>query len=160
MAGIAYRSEAITQSELDGWFGEGTAKDETAFVNEFRSKNNVNSAVFFKLFSFPEANFAYVSIRGTTNNWDMLTDAQLWSAAALMQMLREMLPFGAIWTPVMDQLIKAITRIESASIDKVSFYRDTTNFVNFLKQNTTYSGVGITGHSLGMFSFISMTMLN
>jgi lipase ATG15 len=31
----------------------------------------------------------------------------------------------------------------------VSFYRDTTAFVNFLKENSTYSGVGVTGHSLG-----------
>lgn len=44
-------------------------------------------------------NYAYVCIRGTINNWDMLTDAQLWSAAALMQILREMLPLGDMWTP-------------------------------------------------------------
>lgn len=133
--------------------------DETEFVNTFRQENNVNSAVFFKLFSFPAANYAYVSIRGTTNNWDLLTDAQLWSAAALMQMLREMLPFGAIWTPVMDQLIKAITKIESATIDQVSFYRDTTEFVNYLKENTTFAGVGITGHSLGKFASDMLAIL-
>lgn len=40
-----------------------------------------------------------MSIRGTQNAWDMLTDAQLWSAAAMMQMHRELLPLGTIWTP-------------------------------------------------------------
>jgi lipase ATG15 len=149
MAGIAYSGKNATKTELDSWFGEGVAKDESEAVRFFRETNNVTSAVFFKLFSFPATNHAYVSIRGTTSNWDMLTDAQLWSAAALMQILREMLPFGNMWSPVIDQLIKVITQIESASIDQVSFYRDTTRFVNFLKDNTTYDGLGVTGHSLG-----------
>jgi len=43
-----------------------------------------------------------IVIRGTQNNWDMLADSQLWSAAALMQMLREFLPFGPMWTPILD----------------------------------------------------------
>ena len=132
----------------------------------------------FKLVTFPNTgNFAYVLIRGTTNQWDMLTDAQLWSAAALMQVHRALLPIGVIWnsstsffgpfgniyfallasqltnhspSTVIDELIKAITRLESKSIGEVSFYKDTTNFVKFIKgQPETYSGVGITGHSLG-----------
>jgi lipase ATG15 len=149
MAGIAYSGRNATETELENWFGEGKAKDETDQVEEIRDVLNITSAVKFKLFSFPETNTAYVSIRGTINNWDMLTDAQLWSAAALMQLLREMLPFGNMWSPVIDQLIMVMTKIESASIEKVSFYRDTTKFVNFLKVNRTYAGLGITGHSLG-----------
>lgn len=50
---------------------------------------------------------------------------------------------------VIDQLIKAITKIESSSIESVSFYKDTTAFVNYLKNDTQYIGVGVTGHSLG-----------
>jgi lipase ATG15 len=50
---------------------------------------------------------------------------------------------------VIDQLIKAITKIESSSIESVSFYKDTTAFVNFLQNQTEYDGVGVTGHSLG-----------
>jgi hypothetical protein len=160
MAGIAYSSQAATQTELDNWFGEGKAKDETEFVNSFRRDYNVTSAVFFKMFSFAEMDLAYVSIRGTTNNWEMLTDAQLWSAAALMQLLREALPFGDLWSPVIDQLIDTITNIESTSIDQVSFYRDTTTFVNYLKQNTTYGGLAITGHSLGASSVDRPTLID
>jgi lipase ATG15 len=117
----------------------------------YRAEFNVTSAVSFKLVTFPNSgNFAYVLIRGTTNNWDALTDAQLWSAAALLQIHRELLPVGAAWTPILDELINAITTIESASIATVSFYKDTTAFVKWLlKQNTTYDGVGVTGHSLG-----------
>jgi lipase ATG15 len=96
--------------------------------------------------------FAYILIRGTTNNWDMLTDAQLWAPAALMQVLRMMLPFGHIWTPIMPFLINAITTIESSSIESVSFYKDTTAYANYIKQGVAdgkYIGVSVTGHSLG-----------
>ena len=151
MAGLAYRSPNNTQDDLDGWFGSGVAVDQIDTVEMYRSLYSVTSAVSFKLVTFPSSgNFAYVLIRGTTNNWDMLTDAQLWSAAAMLQIHRELLPIGAIWTPILDQLIRAITKIESASIESVSFYKDTTAFVNFIKNQTdTYLGVGITGHSLG-----------
>jgi lipase ATG15 len=79
----------------------------------------------------------------------MLTDVQLWGAAALMQALRALLPLGEIWTPIMAQLIQLINTIESTSIERVSFYKTTTKFVNYLKNETDYRGVGITGHSLG-----------
>lgn len=46
-------------------------------------------------------------------------DAQLWSAAALMQTLRQILPIGYIWTPIMPALIQSIASLESDSIDKV-----------------------------------------
>jgi hypothetical protein len=42
-------------------------------------------------------------IRGTQNNWDMLADSQLWSAAALMQVVRLILPVGELWTPILDR---------------------------------------------------------
>jgi hypothetical protein len=98
LAGLAYRSPNITQSDLDGWFG-GEAADQEATVQEYRRSKNTSSAVVFKLVTFPNyGNFAYVLIRGTTNNWDMLTDAQLWSAAALLQVHRALLPFGVMWS--------------------------------------------------------------
>ena len=154
LAGLAYRGRGnITQTELDGWF-DGRAVDRDDIVEEWRSRvEDEDSAVSFKLVTFPENNnFAYVLIRGTTNNWDMLTDAQLWSAALLMQGLRELLPLGIIFTPVMRRLIRLISKIESESIDRVSFYRDTTAFVKYIQEGVkvgTYGGVGITGHSLG-----------
>jgi hypothetical protein len=38
-----------------------------------------------KLCGFKDLGLGVISIRGTSNNWDMLADSQLWSAAALMQ---------------------------------------------------------------------------
>jgi len=138
----------VTQTDLDTYF-KGGATDEVEIVEKYRKDANTPSHVSFKLVTVPVkggngGTFAYVLIRGTTNNWDMLTDAQLWSAAALMQVLRELLPLGSAWTPIMDQLIDAITMLESKSLQRVSFYRDTTAFVDYVK-TLGYAGIVITG---------------
>lgn len=101
MAGTAYTAVNLTQPSLDAWFGVGVAVDEQGIVDEFRAEfDEFNQAVSFKLFSFPSIKLAVISIRGTTTNWDMLADMQLWSAAALMQGIRAILPVGGIWTPI------------------------------------------------------------
>jgi lipase ATG15 len=151
LAGLAYRDIGSTQAELDGWFN-GTALDNNELVQTYRTAVNLTSEVSFKLITFPaKGNFAFMTIRGTQNNWDMLTDVQLWSAAKLMQVLRQALPFGTIWTPIMPTLINAITKLESGNIQKISFYKDTTAFaktiLNLVPAN--FSGVAVTGHSLG-----------
>lgn len=69
-----------------------------------------------------------------------------------MQTLRLLLPLGDIWTPIMPLLINAISKVESQTIAQVSFYKDTTAYTNYIKQqveNGTYIGVSVTGHSLG-----------
>lgn len=155
LAGLAYFDPQRTQPELDKWFGNGTATDHEDVVQEFRRIRDTSSAVSFKLVTFPGAaafnqSFALVLIRGTINSWDMLTDAQLWSAAGLMQGIRALLPLGIIWTPgkpyfslcvvtysmfsqdsnqmfyaAIDYLLLVINKIESESVEKVSFYKDT-----------------------------------
>lgn len=119
-------------------------------MSKYRKEAGTSSHVSFKLVTVPTNNqtgtFAYVLIRGTTNNWDMLTDAQLWSAAALMQVLRELLPVGSAWTPIIHKLIDAITFVESESLQRVSFYKDTTKFVEYVK-TLGYAGIAITGES-------------
>jgi hypothetical protein len=78
LAGLAYRDVGGTQSALDGWFGPSgrNATDRDDIVETWRADNNVTAAVSFKLVTFPvgDSDFAYVLIRGTKNNWDMLTD--------------------------------------------------------------------------------------
>jgi len=152
LARVAYRGN-ITQQELNSWFGDEVAINQEDFVTSFRQANAITSAVHFKMITYPSTNssaqdFAFVAIRGTTNAWEAMTDAQLWSGAMLIQALREFLPFGSIWTPVAPILINAATSIQSSSIDEISFYKDTTRFTNFLKTGN-YSGVAVTGHSLG-----------
>jgi hypothetical protein len=60
LAGLAYRSENITQSQLDGWF-QGQAVDRQDVVTAWRATVN-NSQVSMKLISFPGlSNFSYVA---------------------------------------------------------------------------------------------------
>ena len=152
LAGLAYQHTGATQAELDGWFN-GSAVNNNDIVKLYRSTVNLTSShVYFKLITFPNSsNFAYVTIRGTNNQWDMLTDVQLWSAAKLMQLLRELLPLGSIWTPIIPNLIRLVTTVESSNIRKISFYKDTSNFVKWLQtlNATNSSGIAVTGHSLG-----------
>jgi hypothetical protein len=84
LAGLAYRSDDIAQDELDSWFGPGVATNNPAVVENFRTDNNYTSPVSYKLITFGGTN-ALIAIRGTTNPWDALADAQLWSAAACFQ---------------------------------------------------------------------------
>jgi lipase ATG15 len=156
LAGLAYRDVEGTQGALDGWFGlsDINATDRNDVVEMWRADNDVQASVSFKLVTVPGddgnvGDYAYVLIRGTQNNWDMLTDVQLWGAAALMQALRALLPLGEIWTPIIAQLIQVINTVESSSIERVSFYKVTTKFVKYLQKETDYIGVGVTGHSLG-----------
>lgn len=187
MAGAAYLVDP--QKALNDWFGDGVATDEKDIVSNFRAaEDEANSAVFFKLFTFQAQDLAIISIRGTTTSWDMLADAQLWAAAALMQGIRVILPIGEIWTPIfsresarrtcisvafcrylkliVDFLFSLITEIvwwlnglQGESLKKVSFYRLTSQFSEFLQQSGNWSDVQVTGHSLGGGECIIYTLL-
>jgi lipase ATG15 len=78
---------------------------------------------------------------------DALADAQLWSSAALAQYVRALLPVGEIWTPILMNLVKGVSLIETKSLKRVSYYYQTRAFVNeVLSKGYAPS---ITGHSLG-----------
>mmetsp|Transcript_8665 Transcript_8665/g.13355 ORF Transcript_8665/g.13355 Transcript_8665/m.13355 type:complete len:1019 (+) Transcript_8665:68-3124(+) len=151
-----------TQEYLDAWFGPSLAIDQFNIVAKYRAENKVNSAVEFKLITFdkkqlpPEFNqtgFAVISIRGTNNGWDALSDAQLWSAAWLAQAVRFLLPFGEIWNPILESLIYVISQIQTTALKKVAYYQATTDFVNYVNRtsefNTNNNNLRLTGHSLG-----------
>lgn len=42
-----------------------------------------------------------------------------------------------------------INKLQSQSLDKISFYRLTTQFANYVKADSNFTSVQITGHSLG-----------
>jgi lipase ATG15 len=150
LAALAYRDPTITQNELNQWFGDGIALDNQTYVDDYRAGIDDRTAVSYKLITFPAAgNLAMVCIRGTTNAWDALTDAQLWAAAAVFQGLRGLLPLGDIWTPILHRMVNIVSWLASESIERVSFYKETTNFVNFLKTTNLFGNIQVTGHSLG-----------
>jgi len=150
LASLAYVRDNITDVALNTWFGEGVAINEEETVDTFRAEyDEGDTPVYFKLFNFPDIKLGIISIRGTSNNWDMLADSQLWSAAALMQGVRFFLPAGEIWTPILNEIVFWINRLQGEALDKISFYRLTTQFANYLKNDTEFNDIQVTGHSLG-----------
>jgi len=146
---VAYVKEGgNTTFLLDEWFGKGNAKEEVEIVSKFKD-TQPDSPVSYKFITFTQdKNFGIVTIRGTANLWDVIADAQLWLAAGLFQGLRTLLPIGSAWTPILHKVVDYVTALEGDNLEKVSFYKETTKFVNFLK-GTHYEVIQVTGHSLG-----------
>jgi hypothetical protein len=105
LAGVAYKRNEVVQSELNKWFMNTTqAIHDVETVLDFREKiGEADSSVHFKFVKFPQYKLNMILIRGTQTKWDMLADSQLWTAASLMQWLRALLPFGGMWTPILDR---------------------------------------------------------
>jgi len=126
--------------------------DEPEYVDSWKRDNGFeSSSAVFRLFQFPynDGFVGIVSVRGTAGLLDLLVDNQLWQAAMLVQALRFTLPAGEIFTPFLPALVRAINVLQSDAVQRVSYYKVVSEFVTDLKDNSDYSGVSITGHSLG-----------
>ncbi|KAG7340521.1 hypothetical protein IV203_024064 [Nitzschia inconspicua] len=119
LSSLSYRSSSIVGSQLDGWFSPSG-----------------NDAI------------SIVSVRGTVSSMDLLVDNQLWQAAILAEVVRLALPFGEIFTPILPTLVYSINLMQSQAVQRVSYYKAITRFVNALQENATFTGIGLTGHSL------------
>jgi len=157
LASLAYVNNNITQIELDAWFGKdenGKSKavfNETA-VEDFRKSelgSTKETPVVYKLIKFPQEKEGVVTIRGSTDPVDFMVDGQLWMGAALFQVLRYFMPIGNMWTPIIHHLIEGINLLESESIQKIAFYKETTKFIQWLQRSGEYNNIQTTGHSLG-----------
>jgi len=157
LANNAYVVDHATQTELENWFVEEDFKvtDQQEIVEAFLDIADPKRkfAVKFKLVTLPGPEegqtSAIILIRGTVNQFDMLADAQLWSAAALLQWLRGIFPVGEIWTEIFPRLVLWMNKVASTSIEKVAFYKLTKHFADYLKENHTFDHIQVTGHSLG-----------
>lgn len=153
VAGLAYADTSVTQPQLDKWFGEGSATDQHEYVEKYRAEVKDGSAVTYKFISFDRKgeknDMGLISIRGTTTAWDALTDIQLWSAAAVFQLLRELLPGGQVFSPILNHLVNMISWLASESINRVAFYKETTAFAKALMKDKNFEEIQVTGHSLG-----------
>jgi lipase ATG15 len=96
-----------------------------------------------------DPSFGIIAVRGSTTAWEFLTDAQLWLGSALLVILRSFLPFGHAWTPILHQVLRALTFVESASLERAALYQQTTELVYSLQSTGNFSTLHITGHSLG-----------
>jgi lipase ATG15 len=162
LAAVAYESPDITSTSLENWFnhnGTETGKtiDHEEILQRWRSQyeqERGKSAVTYKFLGFPKSDVGVVTIRGTSNGWDALSDAQLWSAASLAQWIRAIMPLGNLFTPVLTYLVEIVSAIESKHLDEVAFYKQTSAFVNHVKNlqegdEGYYKNIIVTGHSLG-----------
>jgi lipase ATG15 len=156
LAEVAYEELVTSQSLIDTWFGQGVIKDEAAFVANYREKTNtVKVPVWFKLFSFPSVpGFGIVSVRGSETTIDWLVNFQLWAASGMAQLVMAFVPFGWVWRPIIDDLVRVVSAIESESLKEVSYYNIVRNFsldmlagLGGAEQN--YTELRLTGASLG-----------
>ncbi|KAL7555879.1 hypothetical protein ACA910_019295 [Epithemia clementina (nom. ined.)] len=152
LASIAYVAPESMPDMLNAWFGPNKATDRVDFVTKYRASDPAQqkSAVHYKLIQFADnPDFAVVTIRGTSNGWDMISDAQLWSAAYLAQMVRALLPMGEVWNPILEELVAMIGILQTSSLREVAFYVQTSEFVKYLKSQKAFATLRVTGHSLG-----------
>lgn len=152
LSAVAYLEVEVANKSVDEWFGNTTVLNLATNVTEFKTSyvNNTDntSPVNYRLLEFPDQNLTIVAIRGTANSWDSLADLQLWSSTALAQCVRAILPLGMLWTGILSRIVKAISMIENKALQDVSYYRETTAFVESL-QSKGYNNIQIVGHSLG-----------
>jgi lipase ATG15 len=158
----AYWTDDEAEFATKAWFGNPkntVEKTTTATFKEEYEKANGSSPVEYKFFGFPDAfdgnGVGVVSIRGTTGNgFDALSDANLWSAAALAQWIRAIMPLGSFFTPVLQYLVEIVSYIESDHLAEIAYYRQTSAFVKHVDNQGSdsvrkYEHIMITGHSLG-----------
>ncbi len=147
MSTIAYLEDSAASSAARTWF-DTTVNVLDPIVHEFKSAYQAEhgvSSVSYKLFEFPDQNLKVVAVRGTANAWDALTDAQIWDGAMFSQYVRAALPFGSIWNELLPYLVLAISFVEDSTLKDIAYYRETTAFVNHLKNDLGFN-VEIVGH--------------
>lgn len=137
---------------INHWFGEGQVVDNYEFVYNYRQEIDSLSGASYKLFSFPNnPGVGLVSIRGSESLLDWAVDVQLWTAAGLAQIIRGLIPLGWVWNPILDDLVYLINLVENENLKKISYYTQTTQFVNDLLSQKfgNYTKIRVTGASLG-----------
>ena len=154
LATMGFTGPEESERLLREWFGQNQVVDENEFVVDYRVETDQTQGVSFKLFSFPtNPGVGLVSIRGSESLLDWVVDVQLWLGAALAQMIRGVVPFGWVWTPILDDLVYLVNSVESDNLKKVSYYTTTTRFVNDVLSGKygdgIYTSLRVTGASLG-----------
>jgi lipase ATG15 len=152
---MAYETSSIAKFSLDKWLGESDMLvDEEDFVSQWRQDSGtLVSPVYFKLFTIKDLpEYAIMAIRGSETSYDWIVNMELWSSAGLSQTIKWLTPFGWIWTPILPDLIHAISFVESRAIRDVAYYKVTTRFVNEVLGGYGDTGIKkiyVTGASLG-----------
>jgi lipase ATG15 len=149
LAIIPYFKIDSIQSVLDSWFGEGQAFLDEDVIPTFRELHpDLSSSASFQLVTFSDGS-AVVCVRGSKTYFDFLTDARLWYASGLFQLFQGAMPFGSAFDALVHFCVNMLSILETENVKKVSYYVETTTFVNYLRKSDKYTNIAITGHSLG-----------
>ena len=158
LAGIAYETSDVSSYLLDKWFRQTNfAIEEEDFVAQWRrDSGNSLEQVSFKLFSFSSSpGVGILSIRGTETPMDRLSNAEMYMATVLTQVVRAFMPFSWVWDSIYDDLLVTTNWVASEHLQKTAYYRITTEFVNDLLLNgytangKSFQWLRTTGVSLG-----------
>ena len=154
-ASIPYHKSETLQPHLDRWFGRDEAVHHEGAQLKFRELHPEFAESFgsYDLVTFPADSSAVVLVRGTKTYFDYISDARLWYSSALFQVLREALPFGNFFAPLIRLSTNALSLLETSSIKQTAYYLETSRFIEDLKESGEYANIVITGHSLGKFIF-------
>mmetsp|Transcript_33730 Transcript_33730/g.54122 ORF Transcript_33730/g.54122 Transcript_33730/m.54122 type:complete len:1070 (-) Transcript_33730:936-4145(-) len=159
LSDLAYSKAETTQEQLDRWFTPAgiveyippkdypkyaAKKRSSAVFKLVKTKRRVNYRDITR-----EVDFFLVSVRGTINTYDLLSDMQMWFPAMLFQYLRFIIPFGSMWDGVIPFIVKWFGLLETQPANKVSYESDISNFVRELKRKNPGAHIALTGHSLG-----------
>ncbi|KAJ3336948.1 hypothetical protein HDU93_001868 [Gonapodya sp. JEL0774] len=133
MAMTAYDNRENVSRDLSTWMGSDWV------VNHYNSN--------------PSRNLSVIAVRGTYSLTDILTDMDLWSESALLQVSDFLLPTVRIWPVEFTQNLVDIGSMTSwLNVTEFKF-QNITNHVRSILQNATLEGrehdVVLTGHSLG-----------
>ena len=153
LSAIAALDDDSATKALNDWFVDVKTENLNTNVTEFKDaykKEHTLSAVTYKLVSFPDQgdqgdqDLHIISVRGTKNGFDALADFQLWGSIIFSEFIIDIMPLGFLWKPVLPHFVKALSVIENNALEDVSYYRETTAFVESLKENGL--NVEIVGH--------------
>ena len=144
MAGLAYVKSEFIQDSLDRWYGDGKAR----FLDT-SCKTTTNTVVRpFLIEESPGTPVLVISVKGTSTSVDALVDAQLWTGAVSLQLLRALVPFGSIWNEILPTMAYALNSIQTDNT--ASYLEDVSQFTKCaLEENNQTAHRAITGHSLG-----------
>ena len=162
IASLAYlpADGAEVQNQLNAWFGNGMLKVNDALIKDFRSdfpferyEISRDSHVSYTLLqNVIDPTRVLITVRGTATVLDLMADAQIWISAVLFQALREFLPLGSSFTPILHHVVRIVNRLETAAITKVTYYQEIREFALWLKEKNY--NARIAGECASLFTFM------
>eukprot|EP00002_Diphylleia_rotans_P020416 TRINITY_DN3962_c0_g1_i3.p1 TRINITY_DN3962_c0_g1~~TRINITY_DN3962_c0_g1_i3.p1 ORF type:complete len:987 (+),score=200.30 TRINITY_DN3962_c0_g1_i3:63-3023(+) len=122
------------------------------FVEKYPSEGS--NEVYYYDFYDRANNFSVIAVRGTTQPFDWVQDADLWIEASLFQGIRVVVPFLYLWPQkIIELFILGLSKLDEVltanedDYDVRRYYLDVNDYIAEIKKQRQF--VVVTGHSLG-----------